>query len=272
MRHEKGIKAMNDLEMFREELAHCDEKIIDALNERYAIVEKIVKYKEEYGIPILQPFQGEKRNKNLEALLSNSSHKDEVLDVFGRIERNSRKIQGGKLFDYNIVLIGFMGAGKSTVADYLNSIFSMDIIEMDQIIEKREHMSVSDIFEVKGEEYFRNLETELLIETQGRKNAIISCGGGVAMRERNVEEMKKNGRVVLLTAKPETILERVKENESRPLLEGKKNVEDIQNLMEKRRARYEAAADVIVATDDKTVLQICEELIQKLLEMDENNA
>ena len=92
------------------------------------------------------------------------------------------------------------------------------------------------------------------------------------MRERNVKEMKKNGRVVLLTAKPETILERVKENESRPLLEGKKNVEDIQNLMEKRRARYEAAADVIVATDDKTVLQICEELIQKLLEMDENNA
>lgn len=158
------------------------------------------------------------------------------------------------------------------MADYLNSIFSMDIIEMDQIIEKREHMSVSDIFEVKGEEYFRNLETELLIETQGRKNTIISCGGGVAMRERNVEEMKKNGRVVLLTAKPETILERVKENESRPLLEGKKNVEDIQNLMEKRRARYEAAADVIVATDDKTVLQICEELIQKLLEMDENNA
>ena len=133
-------------------------------------------------------------------------------------------------------------------------------------------MSVSDIFEVKGEEYFRNLETELLIETQGRKNTIISCGGGVAMRERNVEEMKKNGRVVLLTAKPETILERVKENESRPLLEGKKNVEDIQNLMEKRRARYEAAADVIVATDDKTVLQICEELIQKLLEMDETNA
>ena len=64
----------------------------------------------------------------------------------------------------------------------------------------------------------------------------------------------------------------MKENESRPLLEGKKNVEDIQNLMEKRRARYEAAADVIVATDDKTVLQICEELIQKLLEMDENNA
>ena len=85
------------------------------------------------------------------------------------------------------------------------------------------------------------------------------------MRERNVVEMKKNGRVVLLTAYPKTILDRVKDSNDRPLLNGHKNVEYIAELMETRREKYEAAADIVVRTDDKTVLQICEELVQKLL-------
>ena len=89
---------------------------------------------------------------------------------------------------------------------------------MDQLIAEREGMSISDIFETYGEEYFRNMETNLLIEMQEKKNVIISCGGGVAMRERNVAEMKKNGRVVLLTAHPQTILDRVKDSDDRPLL------------------------------------------------------
>ena len=83
---------------------------------------------------------------------------------------------------------------------------------MDQIIAEREGMSISDIFEVYGEQYFRDLETNLLIEMQSRTNVVISCGGGTPMRECNVVEMKKNGRVVLLTAKPETILDRVKDS------------------------------------------------------------
>lgn len=84
------------------------------------------------------------------------------------------------------------------------------------------------------------------------------------MRERNVKEMKKNGCVVLLTATPETILERVKDNHDRPLLEGNKTVSYISELMEKRRAKYEAAADVIIKTDGKNTREICEELIQKM--------
>ena len=85
----------------------------------------------------------------------------------------------------------------------------------------------------------------------------------------DVREMKKNGYVVLLTAEPETILERVKENDDRPLLKGKKNVEYIRELMETRREKYEAAAaDLIVYTDGKDVQEICEEMIIKLMEMD----
>ena len=126
-------------------------------------------------------------------------------------------------------------------------------------------MSISDIFETYGEEYFRDAETNLLIEMQSKKNVVISCGGGVPLRERNVAEMKKNGKVVLLTAKPETILERVKDDHSRPLIENNKNVEFIGELMEKRREKYTAAADIVIVTDGKSTLEICNELVDQLL-------
>ena len=137
--------------------------------------------------------------------------------------------------------------------------------EMDFVAE-REQMSIPDIFATYGEEYFRNLETELLIEMQSKKNTVISCGGGVAMRERNVEEMKKNGKVILLTASPETIYDRVKDSNDRPVLNGRKNVKGISELMEQRREKYEAAADLVVNTDGRTVLQICEDLVRQLID------
>ena len=252
---------MNDLEMYRESLALCDNKIIDALVERSKIVEKIMAYKEEYGMPILQPQQeAEKLNGN--------KYREEIKDIFECIRMNSKKIQARKLFNYNIVMIGFMGAGKSTVAEYLSTMFAMEVVEMDQEIVKEEGMSIPDIFATYGEEYFRNCETELLKKMQSRKNVLISCGGGVVLRECNVEQMKKNGRVVLLTASPEEVYERVKDSDDRPILAGRKNVKGIAELMEARREKYEAAADIIVNTDHKTVLQVCEELVQRLTEMD----
>ena len=267
--HKSGKdKNMNQLEVLRESLGQCDEIILDALLMRNRIVEDIMVYKEANDIPILQPEQEAKQKEWLERRMQEKRHKNEVADVFESITRNSKKIQARKLFNYNIVLIGFMGAGKSTISDYLKTVFAMDIIEMDQIIAEREGMSISDIFETYGEEYFRNLETELLIEMQSRSNVVISCGGGVPMRERNVVEMKKNGRVVLLTAKPETILNRVKDNHDRPLLEGNKNVSFIGDLMEKRREKYQAAADIVIETDGKDKLEICEELVHRLRALD----
>lgn len=168
-----------------------------------------------------------------------------------------------KALDYNIVLIGFMGTGKTTVAKALHQRFGMDIVEMDQIIAEREGMSIPEIFEKRGEPYFRDAETRLLIELQGRKNVVISCGGGTPLRGENVAEMKKNGRVVLLTARPETILERVREDHGRPLLENNKSLSHITELMEQRRLRYEAAADIIVCTDGKSAAEICGEIAAK---------
>lgn len=160
---------------------HCaDDKIIDALVERNSIIEKIMAYKEEYGMSIIQPKQEEKQERQLEIKLDGNKYSEEIEDVFRRIRRNSKRIQARKLFDYNIVLIGFMGAGKSTISDYLSTVFDMEIVEMDQLIADREEMSIPDIFATYGEEYFRNLETNLLIEMQDKKNVVISCGGGVS--------------------------------------------------------------------------------------------
>lgn len=262
------INIMNQLEVLRESLGQCDEIILDALLMRNRIVEDIMVYKEANNVPILQPEQEAKQKEWLERRMQEKRHKNEVADVFESITRNSKKIQARKLFNYNIVLIGFMGAGKSTISDYLKTVFAMDIIEMDQIIAERAGMSISDIFETYGEQYFRDCETNLLIEMQSRTNVVISCGGGTPMRECNVVEMKKNGRVVLLTAKPETILDRVKDSHDRPLIENNKTVPFIADLMSKRREKYEAAADIIIETDGKSELEICEELIHSLRQMD----
>ncbi len=261
---------MSQLEVLRESLGQCDEIILDALLMRNRIVEDIMVYKEAHDLPVLQPEQEAKQKGWLEARMEGRRHKKEVNDVFASITQNSKRIQSRNLFNYNIFLIGFMGAGKSTISDYLKNALAMDVVEMDQCIVERQGMSISDIFETYGEEYFRELETNLLIEMQSQSNVVVSCGGGVPMRERNVVEMKKNGRVVLLTAKPETILERVKDNHDRPLLENNKTVPFIADLMEKRRAKYEAAADIVIQTDGKSELEICEELIHRLREADAN--
>ena len=164
----------------------------------------------------------------------------------------------------NVFLIGFMGSGKSTIASYLAENYGMEIIDMDQLIVEREGMAIPDIFAQKGELYFRDVETSLLIEIQGEQNKVVSCGGGVVLREKNIQAMKKSGQVVLLNAKPETILERVKDDDNRPLLRGNKNVQFIHDMMEKRQPKYEAAADLVIHTDGKSADEICKEIISNV--------
>ena len=259
---------MNQLEILRESLGQCDEIILDALLMRNRIVEDIMAYKEANDLPILQPEQEKKQTDALKNKLGDNEFEEEILDIFKYIMKNSRRIQAKSLFDYNIFLIGFMGAGKSTIAGELKDKLEMDRVEMDQMIVEKQGMSISEIFDEYGEAYFRNLESNTLIELQKRKQTIVSCGGGVVMREENTDHMKKNGRVVLLTAKPETIYERVKDSDERPILNNNMNVEFISGLMDKRKDRYEAVADITVATDGKNVTQICEEIISKLIALD----
>ena len=169
-----------------------------------------------------------------------------------------------KKSDYNIVLIGFMGSGKSTVAKELKIRYGMEIVEMDKLISDREGMSIADIFKTHGEQYFRNAETELLKEMQTKSNTVISCGGGTPLRECNVTEMRKIGKIVWLTATADTIYGRVKDNHDRPLLENNMNPDYIRKMMEDRHDRYAAASDIIVETDGKSMNEICDKIIDKI--------
>ena len=169
----------------------------------------------------------------------------------------------------NIYLIGFMGCGKSSVARELQADYGMKQIEMDQMLVEQNGMAISEIFKIYGETHFRDLESGLLEKIRMEENQVISCGGGVVLREKNVDMMRQNGIIVLLTASPETILKRVQNDNSRPVLEGKKNLQGITDLMEARREKYEMAADVTIHTDDKSVAQICKEIQEKLKKIGE---
>lgn len=259
---------MDKLEAIREKINACDEIIIEQLAIRMEYIKDVIAYKKSAGIPILQPERERQQTEALKAKLGGHEFEGEILDIFRYIIKNSRKIQAKSLFDYNIFLIGFMGAGKSTVAAELQEKMEMERVEMDQMIVEEQGMPISEIFDTYGEAYFRDLESNTLIALQKQKQVIVSCGGGVVMRDENLEHMKKNGRIVLLTAEPETIFERVKDSNERPILNDNMNVEFIRGLLEKRKPRYEAAADITVATDGKDAAEICGEIISKLIAFD----
>lgn len=259
---------MDRIEEIRKKIGVCDDIIIKQLVDRMECIQEIIAYKKKNGIPILQPEQEKKQEDNLKQKIGDNAFEEEILNIFKYIVKNSRKIQAKALFDYNIFLIGFMGAGKSTVAKELKRQLEMNYVEMDQLIVEKQGMSISEIFAEYGEVYFRNLESNTLIELQKRKQTIVSCGGGVVVREDNKDHMRKHGRVVLLTATPETVYHRVKDSTERPILNDNMNVEFIAGLQEKRRALYEAAADVVIATDGKTPEEICREIVEKLTQLD----
>lgn len=163
----------------------------------------------------------------------------------------------------NIYLIGFMGVGKSTIGKLLAEEMNGQLVEMDEAIEAEQKMTINEIFTKYGEAYFRNLESELVARISKENNRIVSCGGGAVLREENVANMKESGKIVFLSATPETIYQRVRYSTNRPLLNGNMNVEYIAGLLEKRRALYEGAADVTIATDGKDVQEIVREVMEK---------
>ena len=258
---------MDNIEKVRAKISMYDDEIIKILSKRMDCIDEIMQYKKEKGLPILQPEYEGKKEVALCKKLKDNKYEDEIMNVFRYVVKNAKKYQAKNLFPYNIMLIGFMGCGKSTIAKYLSHILEMEDLETDDFIVKREDMTINEIFQRKGEEYFRKCESNALKELETRQGIIISCGGGMPMRDENVELMKKNGKIVLLTASPETVYDRVKYSNQRPLLNGNMNVEYIKDLMEKRKDRYESIADIVVDTNNKPIHVIAEEVADVFLEL-----
>lgn len=163
----------------------------------------------------------------------------------------------------HVVLIGFMGTGKSTVSSLVKKKLSYLEIDTDAYIEEIEGRAIKDIFAEDGEEVFRQMETAIIDRLAEMGKSVVSCGGGMAMRDINVKKLKRVGTICLLTATPETIYDRVKDSTNRPLLNGNMNVRYIAELMGKRKPFYEKAADLVFATDSLTPEQVAEKICEK---------
>ena len=159
----------------------------------------------------------------------------------------------------NIILIGLMGAGKSTIGKALATTLNYRFIDVDEEIVKHENMSINDIFLQKSENYFREIETQVIKEICKNNKTVISLGGGGFEKEINREILLNNGKVFYLYTDVNTLYERIKSDSSRPLLKCKNPKEKLQELLEKREVNY-LKAHYKIDTTEKTVTEIVEEL------------
>ena len=165
---------MNQLEEIRRRLDACDDEIIAALARRMGCIQEIISCKRENGLPILQPEQEEKERRTLHQKLSGNEFLPEIEAIYTSIVESSKRIQAKSLFSHNIFLIGFMGCGKSSVSAYLSRMLAMQVAEMDAVLVARAGMPITEIFATYGEEYFRNMESNLIMELGRQTGTIIS--------------------------------------------------------------------------------------------------
>lgn len=161
----------------------------------------------------------------------------------------------------NIILTGFMGTGKTAVGKRLAKKLARRFVDIDAEIEKRENMSIDDIFKTQGEKRFRDIETEILRQYSEERNVIIATGGGAVLREENMAYLRKNGIIFCLHASPETIFERTSRSNMRPLLNVQNPMQKIRELLANRRPFYEKAG-IMIETDKKNPLEIAEEIVE----------
>lgn len=167
----------------------------------------------------------------------------------------------------NVLLIGFMGSGKTTVGRKLSWKLRVPVEDTDSLIEQKAGKTIMKIFETEGEERFREMETEELREICGRTyRRILSVGGGTPVREENRLLLKKCGTVIYLRVKPETVYQRLKGDKTRPLLQTENPLERIRELIMAREKAYEECADVILDVDELDAEE-CAERLAKWLEV-----
>jgi shikimate kinase len=160
----------------------------------------------------------------------------------------------------NIALIGFMGTGKSSVGRILATQLGFDFIDTDALIEERTGKSVTDIFAQNGEAAFRQLERDVVMELSERKGTVISTGGGLAANVENLSALKETALVVCLWATPESIWERVRNQNHRPLLKDPDPLAKIRKLLAAREPFYRQA-DVLINTDVRPLKEVAQQVL-----------
>ena len=164
----------------------------------------------------------------------------------------------------NLILIGPMGSGKTTVGKQLAKRTRMDFVDSDHMIEDRCGVSISTIFDIEGEDGFRKRETKILEELCERSGIVLATGGGAITVEENRILLRKSGFVVYLKTSIETQLARTQKNQNRPLLENVDAQKKLTELMGERGALYEQEADLVVTSGERIVSKVVDEIIQAI--------
>lgn len=164
----------------------------------------------------------------------------------------------------NLILIGPMGSGKTTVGKQLAKRLRMDFVDSDHMIEDRCGVSISTIFDIEGEEGFRKRETKMLEELCDRSGIVLATGGGAITVEENRILLRKSGFVVYLKTSIETQLARTQKNQNRPLLENVNAEKKLSELMEERGVLYEQEADLVVTSGERVVSKVVDEVVEAL--------
>lgn len=165
----------------------------------------------------------------------------------------------------NVVLIGYRGTGKSTVGKIVAARLGRILISTDAEIVKRAGQSIPKIVAQHGWDYFRGLESQVCGELAGQDGLVIDTGGGVILRSENVEQLKRNGTLFWLTASVETITQRIGLDNQRPSLTGTKSfVEEVEEVLRERTPKYQAAADHVIGTEGRSIVQTVDEILARL--------
>ncbi len=163
----------------------------------------------------------------------------------------------------NIVLIGYRGTGKSTVARLLSMKFNWAVVAMDAKLAERAGMPIKDLVASRGWPHFRDIEEALCAELSQTDRQIIDCGGGVVEREANIRGLRKAGTVFWLRAKPETIISRIGGDDQRPSLTGTQSFTDeVIDVLTRRTPLYAALAHVQISVDQRSPAEIAEQIVE----------
>jgi shikimate kinase len=173
--------------------------------------------------------------------------------------------RGGSNDGKNIVLIGMRGTGKTTIARALARRLGISQLDLDQIMSDKLSLSTPDIVAKYGWSYFRDQEAAIAKEISGMKGVLISTGGGIVLRPDNIEALRRNGVIVLLSASVDTMVRRLEGSGDRPPLTAKKSLRaEIQQVRQERQHLYEAAADIVIDTEGLSPTKAADAIIDKL--------
>ena len=162
-----------------------------------------------------------------------------------------------------IILIGFMGVGKTTIGKIISKKLDLKFVDMDEYIEMVEDKSISKIFEQYGEQYFRKIETKTLKELIKDDNIIIATGGGIVSKKENLDILKKEKKVIFLDGNTQTILGHLtNEINKRPLLSSSSNIENtITNLLNERYEKYKESSKIEISVDNKNIDEVVSQIL-----------